>query len=108
MVLGLWDKKLSTETRDLPLKCLKILIPDFSETIKVPREKTQYFETKGNVTKSSWSNNPKTFWYHNNSETHKGSPTNISATVRQKIFIWKSWYTPNMLKSFRYPKLVKH
>ena len=31
----------------------------------------------------------------------------LANTVRQKVFIKKTWYTPPMLKKFRHPKLVK-
>ena len=39
--------------------------------------------------------------------TVKDSPTEISVSVRQKIFDGKSWYSPLLCKLFLYPKLMQ-
>ena len=56
----------------------------------VPREIIRDCDTKI-IDRESWSSYyPKYFWFPNVSETHKGSPTEVSATVRQKILNQKS------------------
>ena len=51
---------------------------------------------------------PEIFSHHSDSETQKGSPTNIFGTASHKTFNKKLWWTHPMFKSFRYPKLMKH
>ena len=103
-----WDKICSTEKRDIRLLCLKFSTPEINEKKRVHPRKIRYCETK-NIRKkivtlliSKKFLIPEQFW------NRKGFPYECFRYCETKKNKRKSWYNPRMLKSFRYPEIVKH
>ena len=99
--LVLWDKVLSTENSEIPLLYVSFSIPDFFwNTEGLPYETFRYCETQ-TLTKNR-DTLPSSLIYtifetRFFSETHKGSPTILFGTVRQKLWQKIVIHTPLLL-----------